>query len=102
MGSLGKRTTPEFNPRTVRSKESRAMEETLNLRLAGGPRAPSRARHALKSLDQALDDVRGDATLLVSELVTNSVRHGDAADADTTIELLATAAPDKVRVEVTD
>jgi anti-sigma regulatory factor (Ser/Thr protein kinase) len=77
------------------------MQETINLRLAGGPRAPARARQALSSLDKALNDVRCDVTLLVSELVTNSVRHGDAHP-ETTIELIATAAADKVRIEVAD
>jgi anti-sigma regulatory factor (Ser/Thr protein kinase) len=77
------------------------MKETLNLRLAGGPTAPGRARRALGSLERSLDDAGDDVGLLVSELVTNSVRHGDAQQ-DIPIELEATASPDKIRVEVAD
>jgi anti-sigma regulatory factor (Ser/Thr protein kinase) len=73
------------------------MKETLNLRLAGGPSAPARARRALGGLD----DVGHDVSLLVSELVTNSVRHGDAQQEDL-IELAAIACDGKIRVEVTD
>ena len=77
------------------------MEETLNLRFAGSPRAPARARRALDSLNGALDDVRSEVDLLVSELITNSVLHSGASHG-ATIELVATAATDTVRIEVYD
>jgi anti-sigma regulatory factor (Ser/Thr protein kinase) len=77
------------------------MKEMLNLRLAGGPSAPGRARRALGGLDRALDDVGDDVSLLVSELVTNSVLHAGAQQEDL-IELAAIAGEDKIRVEVTD
>ena len=44
-----------------------------------GPRAAAEARAALKRLEQDVPpDVMEDARLLVSELVTNSYRHGGA------------------------
>jgi anti-sigma regulatory factor (Ser/Thr protein kinase) len=60
------------------------------------------ARKALDVLDeqvspQTLDDLR----LLVSELVTNSVRHAGLGEAQT-IELKVRLLPDTVRVEVND
>jgi anti-sigma regulatory factor (Ser/Thr protein kinase) len=55
----------------------------LRVRLPGGPRAASAARAALRDAEVAdglPERVRGDLELLVSELVTNSVRHAGAAD----------------------
>jgi serine/threonine-protein kinase RsbW len=77
------------------------IEETLMLRLAGDDHAPARARRALESLENALGDARSDVALLVSELVTNSIRHG-GGQPDAAIEVVATAAPEVVRVEVAD
>ena len=74
------------------------MKETLTLRLAGGPTAPARARTALRSLDRTIADLRDDVDLLVSELVTNSVLHAKADHVD----VLATAGPTGVHVEVSD
>ncbi len=74
----------------------------IDLRLVSRPEAVPRAR-------RALDDLSGiasaacleDARLLVSELVTNSIRHGDLA-ADMNIELRADVEGDALRVEVRD
>jgi anti-sigma regulatory factor (Ser/Thr protein kinase) len=74
------------------------MRESLTLRLSGGPRAPGRARNALRSLDRTLADLRDDVDLLVSELVSNSVLHARAEQ----IELRADAHRGGVRVEVSD
>jgi signal transduction histidine kinase len=74
------------------------MKETLMLRLSGGPTAPARARTALGSLDRTLGELRHDADLLVSELVTNSVIHAQARE----VELHAAADEDRVRIEVVD
>src|SRR5438876_585918 len=74
------------------------MTESLTLRLAGGPKAPARARKALRSLDRTLSDLRDDVDLLVSELVSNSVLHAHADQ----IELHAYSAPELVRVKVSD
>lgn len=52
------------------------MSLALDLRLPGGPRAAAAARHALDGLGDRLDpDVLDNVRLLVSELVTNSIRH---------------------------
>jgi anti-sigma regulatory factor (Ser/Thr protein kinase) len=52
----------------------------LSLRLERGPMAAAAARSALTTLDQRLDGgLLDDIRLLVSELVTNAIRH--AADA---------------------
>jgi anti-sigma regulatory factor (Ser/Thr protein kinase) len=74
------------------------MKETLTLKLSGGPTAPARARTALRSLDRTLGELRDDADLLVSELVTNSVVH---AGADL-VELRATADAAGIHIEVSD
>ena len=66
-----------------------------------GPEAASEARTALAALDgmierNALDDVR----LLVSELVTNSVRHSGAPGAKVRLDVVGDDRT--VRVEVSD
>jgi anti-sigma regulatory factor (Ser/Thr protein kinase) len=78
------------------------MTDSVDLRLPASREAPKRARDGVERLHdrisaQILDDVR----LLVSELVTNSVRHGRLPEAGT-IELRAEVTPKGVRVEVTD
>jgi anti-sigma regulatory factor (Ser/Thr protein kinase) len=74
------------------------MQETLMLRMSGGPTAPARARTALRSLDRTLGDLGNDADLLVSELVTNSVMHARARE----VEVRAAADDERVRIEVSD
>jgi anti-sigma regulatory factor (Ser/Thr protein kinase) len=74
----------------------------LKIRLDGGPQAVSAARLALDALEPhlsaaQLDDVR----LLVSELVTNSVRH--AADGpDDEVRLEVEVGEDLLRAQVID
>ena len=74
----------------------------IDLTLRPTPGAVPDARKALDALDelvsaQTLDDLR----LLVSELVTNSVRHAGLAQSQS-IELRVKLLPDAVRVEVND
>ena len=76
--------------------------ERISVRFAAGPDAAASARNALAELDgrlepAALDDIR----LLVSELVTNSVRHSRTTDGKT-IGLDVWVAGGTVRVEVFD
>jgi anti-sigma regulatory factor (Ser/Thr protein kinase) len=60
------------------------------------------ARRAVQELEPALEpELFEKVALLVSELVTNSVRHASAPDS-ATIELRADAFGDRVRVEVSD
>jgi anti-sigma regulatory factor (Ser/Thr protein kinase) len=74
----------------------------LDLRLAGGPKAASAARHALEGLrdytdPQLMENIR----LLVSELVTNSIRHAGVGPEEW-IRLTVDARPESVRVQVCD
>jgi len=67
-----------------------------------GPAAVSAARSALMPLDDRLETgMLDDIRLLVSELVTNSVRHSNG-DGAGTVGLAVRVAPDRVRIEVTD
>jgi anti-sigma regulatory factor (Ser/Thr protein kinase) len=75
---------------------------SVNITLASTARAPREARDALRRLGPDLPlDVLDDATLLVSELVTNSVRHA-ASGAGSRIRLRIDQLPGGVRVEVAD
>jgi len=70
--------------------------------LAVAPEAASEARHALDGLSGELPDGRmRDVRLLVSELVTNAVRHANLAQSDN-IVLVIELAEKKLRVEVHD
>lgn len=75
---------------------------TFELALQRGLDAAAVARHALDGLDGRMPaDQLGDVRLLVSELVTNAVRHADMAEEDAirlTVQVTGTA----VRVEVAD
>jgi anti-sigma regulatory factor (Ser/Thr protein kinase) len=74
----------------------------LILRLPASPAAAATARHAVAGLKPFLDaDVRENAELLVSELVTNSIRHAELAERDS-IEIKLDASDEAVLVEVAD
>jgi anti-sigma regulatory factor (Ser/Thr protein kinase) len=77
------------------------VKETVHLRFAGGPDAASRARACVTGLNGTLEALREDVLLVISELVSNSVRHA-GADAHTTLELEVVAMPTGVRIEVED
>jgi anti-sigma regulatory factor (Ser/Thr protein kinase) len=67
-----------------------------------GPSAASSARHALLSLDQRVEPVvMEDVRLLVSELVTNSVRHSRTIAGDH-VQLEVAVEDDTLRVQVAD
>jgi anti-sigma regulatory factor (Ser/Thr protein kinase) len=71
----------------------------LSLQIAGGPDAPSEARTALRRFHPELPpDVMQVVVLLASELVSNAVRHADAASVAIRFSVL----PDRIRVEVCD
>jgi anti-sigma regulatory factor (Ser/Thr protein kinase) len=66
------------------------------------PEAAAEARHALDDLAGAIPDGRmRDVRLLISELVTNAVRHADL-DAGDAIDLVIDIADQMLRVEVHD
>jgi anti-sigma regulatory factor (Ser/Thr protein kinase) len=74
----------------------------LSVRFAGGPYAAASARRALGSLRDLVGPTRlEDICLLVSELVTNGVRHAGAAESDE-LELEVRRRAGCLRVEVTD
>ena len=73
------------------------MEEVLRVQIAGGADAPARARGAI-AVRPELAGVEDSAALLVSELVTNSVKHA-AADV---IDLNLFSDRKCIRVEVVD
>jgi len=74
----------------------------LSLRLPASPKAPGAARRALDGLELYIgDDLCHTIKLLVSELVTNSVRHGALAERDM-IEVSVASSGGSVRVEVLD
>ena len=64
------------------------------------PRAPARARRAIEGLNELIaPDVSHDVKLLVSELITNSVKYGGEGALSLKVE---TDDPRRLRVEVID
>jgi anti-sigma regulatory factor (Ser/Thr protein kinase) len=75
---------------------------TFDLELPRELDSAAAARHAVDQLaDRLGEDQLGDVRLLVSELVTNSLRHAELAP-DDRIRLAVTVGDASVRVEVTD
>jgi anti-sigma regulatory factor (Ser/Thr protein kinase) len=71
-------------------------------RLPVAPEAAAEARHALDDIGEAISDGRlRDVRLLVSELVTNAVRHANL-DAGDVILLVIDVGASSLRVEVHD
>lgn len=78
------------------------MSRDLEFELTGGPYAVTAARLALSELDELVDEsLAFDVRLLVSELVTNSVRHAQTGP-DDSIRLRVAVEDEHVRVEVAD
>lgn len=74
----------------------------LHMRLRPGPEAAGEGRHALDRLAGALSvEQLGYLRLLITELLTNSVRHG-ARDSEGWIRLDVEIYANSVRVAVTD
>jgi anti-sigma regulatory factor (Ser/Thr protein kinase) len=74
---------------------------TLCREFPSAPQSVTSARHALDGLYGDLgEELHDTAVLLISELVTNSVRHSKVSAG--VIELVATSTPRYVRVEVSD
>jgi anti-sigma regulatory factor (Ser/Thr protein kinase) len=74
--------------------------ELLRLRLRCDASAPARARRAISKL-AAIDAVRDDALLIVSELATNAVVHSGSAPEEE-FELRAELVPSGLRIAVID
>jgi anti-sigma regulatory factor (Ser/Thr protein kinase) len=78
------------------------MRSDMSFELAGGPYAVTAARLALSELDSHVDpSIAFDVRLLVSELVTNSVKHAHVTE-DDSIMLDVNMLGEVVRVEVRD
>jgi anti-sigma regulatory factor (Ser/Thr protein kinase) len=78
------------------------LSRELEFELTGGPYAVTAARLALSELDELVDEsLAFDVRLLVSELVTNSVRHAEIGPEDS-IKLGVGVDEGRVRVEVVD
>jgi anti-sigma regulatory factor (Ser/Thr protein kinase) len=74
----------------------------VDLHLPVGPRAASAARSSLAALNGRIPErIFEDLRLLVTELVTNSVRHA-GLEGDEPIRLRVDCRPDAIRVEVVD
>jgi anti-sigma regulatory factor (Ser/Thr protein kinase) len=77
------------------------MPAPLELTLPAGPEAASTARHALDDLEHELgSELLKDVRLMVSELVTNALRHAGAPRAG--IVMRRRLHDDRLRIEVAD
>ena len=78
------------------------LDNRIEVEFEAGPDAASGARNTLLALGPPLDEsLLGDLRLLVSELVTNSVRHSGAGR-KATVDMRVAIEDDVVRVEVSD
>jgi anti-sigma regulatory factor (Ser/Thr protein kinase) len=78
------------------------MEAEVNLRFAPEPKVVTTVRHALDGLDDLLPPGRlEDVQLVVSELVTNSIRHAELSPHDQ-ISLSVAVSAGSVRGRVCD
>jgi anti-sigma regulatory factor (Ser/Thr protein kinase) len=73
----------------------------LEVTLAGGRGAPTLARTALRSLNGSLAGLGHSVRLLVTELVTNAVKHAGAGP-DRTVRVRLECSAGRVRGEVID
>jgi two-component sensor histidine kinase len=76
-------------------------EEMLEVKIAAEREAPARARTALDGLNGALGSLRQPVRLLVSELVTNAVKHGGGGPSQA-VQVRLDCSDELVRVVVTD
>jgi two-component sensor histidine kinase len=74
----------------------------VRLSLPADPDAPIRARHEISRCPAVPAHCRQDLALLVSEVVTNAVRHARGQDHDRPIEVDAHCGEEEVRVVVRD
>jgi anti-sigma regulatory factor (Ser/Thr protein kinase) len=79
---------------------ARPTSPLLRRRFRCDASAPRLAREAISQLD-AIASIRDDATLVVSELVTNAVRHS-GSDEDDELELRVEMTPAGITISVRD
>jgi anti-sigma regulatory factor (Ser/Thr protein kinase) len=99
---------PTDPSQTVEQRTSRAARRgarrpgEVKLRLRGGPEAVALARHSLNEFESELGPALfEDMRLLLSELVTNSVRHAVSSSVST-VSVEISVRRERVRVCVTD
>ena len=81
----------------------RRLKPVLRMPLGSDARAPAAARHALSTLRTDIGEARYPVCeLLVSELVTNVIRHGGERRSFAAADMRVRMYPDRVRVEVRD
>jgi anti-sigma regulatory factor (Ser/Thr protein kinase) len=96
--------TTRPNPRLRRTEgrnENVSSHRRSVIALHRTPTAPRAARRHLEGVIRRGDGIVDVADLLVTELVTNSVRHGGRAE-DDRVEVLIELDDDRIRVEVRD
>lgn len=71
----------------------------ITLQVEPDPRAPRVSRHSLSEIKPALEPRFDDVAVIISELVTNSVRYGSGSSE---IEVLVATTEKSIRVEVSD
>jgi anti-sigma regulatory factor (Ser/Thr protein kinase) len=75
------------------------MSSDLRVELPRSPEAPSLARAALEDMNGNIDPERlPDVRLLVSELISNSVKYGGEGP----VRLEVSAGPERIRAEIVD
>jgi anti-sigma regulatory factor (Ser/Thr protein kinase) len=78
------------------------LKDDVSIQLEAGPSAAAIARNALVPIEAQVDeDLMADVRLLVSELVTNSVRHADVSP-PALVSLDVSLDARKIHVEVRD
>lgn len=90
--------------RSGRRVAALSLDNLLVFSVTGGVGAASGARNELRErLDATLDPSTIElAQLLMSELITNCVLHGAAAEPDAWIDVTAATFPQTLRIEVSD
>jgi serine phosphatase RsbU (regulator of sigma subunit)/anti-sigma regulatory factor (Ser/Thr protein kinase) len=87
---------------SVGALDGQLRNPAIRLRIPGEPDSVGRARGALAALGPDVDqDTLEDLSLMVSELVTNSIRHGGPLKGGPMWLQIATY-PERIRVEMTD
>ena len=83
-------------------RQGSGMRNQIEVEFEAGPTAAASARNALMALEGRVEhDLLGDLRLLVSELVTNSVRHSGVRPTDR-VHMVVRVTASTVRVEVAD
>jgi anti-sigma regulatory factor (Ser/Thr protein kinase) len=78
------------------------LSTLIELKLQGGPQAAGQAREEIVADNGTLPaSVRDELLLLLTELVTNAVRHGGAVDG-LPVEVVVARSPRALKVAVTD